>query len=260
MAGTPRRSAEERYAQCMANAQVLHDATLRLVNEQDAPQALAVAWGADIYAAQAVLWERIMGAAAAPARRWYLAADALLRTSESPTPAGSAGSCGDALIAARASLLADCDEALSSAIAAAWSPVPELDALPVPLDLEESARVRLGGMSASAFVAHRRSEAIAQMQTAQELRVKGETAAAVQAAYESDFLSLEAYLVESAVAAGDAALQTVTIRWELATAAIQHLPGLPAGFLPGVARIRQAMCSGLSDADAVRLMASLPAV
>jgi hypothetical protein len=107
------------------------------------------------------------------------------------------------------------------------------------------------------FVAQRRREAAVAMSQAQSARVKGETVAAIQSAYESDFLGLEAYLVESAVAVGDHLLQSVVVRWELASTAVSQLSGLPDGFVLAVQRIRDALGSSLSEADASRLRESL---
>ena len=61
----------------------------------------------------------------------------------------------------------------------------------------------------------------------------GETSAAIQAAYQGDFTALDAYLVESAVAAGDDALLTVTIRWDLAVQAVSELAGAAGRLLRG---------------------------
>lgn len=98
------------------------------------------------------------------------------------------------------------------------------------------------------------------MQRAQGLRVRGDTAGALQESYEADLLALEAYLLESAVAAGDSGLLTVSIRWELAIAAITRVDALPADFTRAVMRMREAMCSGLAESDGRRCLTSLTAV
>lgn len=256
-------TAEEFYGQCMANAQVLEQASRRRAASGDAVGALATAWGGDIYTAQGILWERILGAAAATHRQLYRASDALFRGLRAePVGAGAAvdATCADVVRAARARLLAECDDALTEAIAAAWTDVSPLDLLPAPTqsDLTAAVSVRLQGLAPAAFIARRREASRDAMARAQELRVRGESTKALQTAYEGDFLAFEAYLVESAIAAGDLALQSVAVRWELATAAISALPGLPEGFASGVAAIRGALTSGLADADAARLLATLP--
>ena len=260
-----RGSDEEFYGQCMANARVLDEAAHRRAAAGDAVGALATCWGADIYAAQGVLWERILGAAAATQRQLYRAADALfqgLRAEAGAHTSGVDDTCADVVRVARARLLAECDDALTAAIATAWTDVDYLAVLPAPTrsDIETAVSVRLEGLSPAAFVARRRQSATDAMSESRSLRVRGDSAGALQAAYDADFLGFEAYLVESAIAAGDTSLQSVMVRWELATAAIAALPGLPSGFAPGVAQIRRSLTSGLARADAARLLASLPTI
>lgn len=264
MGSVPERSAEEFYEQCRGNAQLLDTAAHQRAAEGDAVDALALAWAADVHAAQGVLGERILGAAAGTRRRLFGAAEVLIRgmrgevSADDPTP----GSVGDAIRAARRGLLAGCDESLAGALEQAWADVSYLDGLPAPSpqSVEERARARLEEMPVGAFVASRRRAASEQMAHAQSLRVRGDLSGALQSAYDADFLGLEAYLVESAVAAGDASLYSVVARWELAVTSVAALPGLPEGFVPAVTRIRRSMCSALSEADAVRLLASLPPV
>ena len=63
--------------------------------------------------------------------------------------------------------------------------------------------------------------------------------------------------MESAVAASDAYLLTVTARWELAIHALSSLAGLPEGFLAAVGRIRDTLAASLGDADGGRLRGTL---
>lgn len=262
----PRRTqtAEEVYAQCLVNTQVLDAAARRQALEGDAVGALTLAWGADVYAVQGVLWERIIGAAAATHRQLYRAADALLRGMRGSAPVGSLtrGSCADVLHQARTRLLAECDEGLGTAIEAAWSEHSFLADLSAPTaeDVQEAARGRCRGRAALTHAGALRDDSRATMQRAQGLRVRGDTAGALQEAYDSDLLALEAYLLESALAAGDSRLLTVSIRWELAIAAIATVEALPADFTRAVKRMREAMCSGLAESDGVRCLTSLVAV
>ena len=260
-----RGSEEEFYGLCMTNARVLDQSARRRAAAGDAVGALATCWGGDIYTAQGVLWERILGAAAATQRQMYRAADALfqgLRGESDRTAAGLDDTCADVVLQARSRLLAECDEALTAAISAAWTDVRYLAVIPAPTqtDVDTAVSVRLEGLTPAAFIARRRQGAVEAMETARSLRVRGDAAAALQAAYDGDFLGFEAYLVESSIAAGDLALQSVAVRWELATAAIEALPGLPEGFVAGVTQIRRSLGSGLAQADAARMLASLPTV
>lgn len=261
------QSAEEFYGQCISHARILDLAARRLAESGDAIGALAAAWGSDVYAAQGALWERVLGAAAAPRRQMYRASEALfagLRSGSSTAEETSSEdtTCGDAIRRARAGLLAECDGMLAITIASSWTDPSYLDALPLPTDadIEAAARTRLAGLPPERFATDRREAASAAMIRAQELRVRGEAVEAVRAVYDAYFLAFEAYLVDSSVAAGDTALQSVTVRWELAAAAMAALPGLPDDFTAAASTLRDALCSALVDADAERLRACLPRV
>lgn len=262
----PRRTqtAEEVYAQCLVNTQVLDAAARRQALDGDAVGALTLAWGADVYAVQGVLWERIIGAAAATHRQLYRAADALFRGLRGAAPEATLleESCADALQQARNRLLEECDEGLAAAIRAAWTEHSFLADLKPPTagDLQAAARTRCRGRSVLAHAGSLRVDAVAAMQRAQALRVRGDTTGALQECYEADLLGLEAYLLESALAAGDSDLLTVTIRWELAIAAIAGVDALPADFTRAVTRMRKAMCAGLAESDGVRCLMSLTSV
>ena len=70
---------------------------------------------------------------------------------------------------------------------------------------------------------------------------------------EADMLTLEAYLVESAVAIGDEQLSTVGVRWELASAALRLLPEIPTDVVAAVALVRTTVVQALGQADGARL-------
>ena len=256
-----RPSPEEFYTQCLAGIGVLDDAGRRFTQQGDAVSALSAAWGADVLAVQAVLWERVMVAAPVPYRQYFRAADALFtghRGVAEPDVEAQV-TCADTLRLARARLLSDFDPDASAAIRALIADAAYLEALPAPTvdDIAAAAVARCQGWTPAQFAARRRQEAVDAMATAQGLRVRGETRAAIEAAYESDVLGLEAYLVESAVAAGDDTLMSVVVRWELAVAGVAQLQGLPEGFVAAVTAIRDAMAASLPEAEAERLLASL---
>ncbi len=131
-------------------------------------------------------------------------------------------------------------------------------ALPQPEELRAVGMRRLAGLSPSDFVHDRRQRSREGMQRAQEQRVTGDITTSIQSAYAADVAGLEAYLVESAEAAGDAALLTADIRWELATRAVAALPGLPSDFPSAVTAIRGALSRPLGESDGARFLATLP--
>lgn len=201
-----------------------------------------------------------MVASPAPQRQFFRVAEALfsgLRPTAVDDPVSA--SCADVLTAARAGLLEAGEPSLRDSIREGWHDLGYASAVPAPTPeaVVADAVRRLEGMTPGSFVARRREQMAAAMADAQGLRVRGETEAAVQRAYEADFLGLEAYLVESSVAAGDTDLLSFIVRWELAVGAVSQLAGLPEGFVAAVARIRETLGSALSEADAARLKDTL---
>jgi hypothetical protein len=263
MLGVEKGTAEEFYSRCLGNAQVLErSARAHALGGRPVP-ALAAAWGADINTLQAVIWERILVASRTPQRQFFRVAGAIASALREATPTvGDSEAPGDRVRSARARMAVSFDPALASEMQRRWPDLSYLASLPAltEQDVREAAAERLRGLSPARFVARCRADAADAMLEAQSRRIRGEIEAAVQGAYQSDFTSLDAYLVESAVAAGDQALFTVFARWELATHAMTELPGLPDDFSGAVAVIRTALATSLGEADGARLLESLPAV
>ena len=258
-----RATAEEFYSRCLGNVSTLTAASRRLAESGDAVQAVALAWGADIYGVQAVVWERLQVASSYPQRQFFRVAEALVaEMSEVAWSADSDGSAAGLLRSMRTRMLSACDPALREGVERAWGDESFLTAVPAPArgDFEAAVVQRTGGVRVGTFVTARRTAAATAMGEAQALRIKGQTVPAIQGAYDADLLATEAYLVESAAAASDAFLLTVPIRWELATTAVATLPGLPEGFTAAVNRIRDTMAAALGDADGVRLRETFPRI
>lgn len=258
-----RSTAEEFYSRCLGNVATLSAASRRFAESGDSVQALALAWGADIYGLQAVVWERLQVASSYPQRQFFRVAEALVAEigagAASDAPADSAA---DLLRSMRAQMLNACEPDLREGVERAWGDAGLLSGVPWPsaADFEASVTQRTGGIRVAGFVSSRRTAAATAMAEAQALRIKGMTVPAIQGAYDADLLATEAYLVESAASTSDAYLLTVPIRWELATTAVASLPGLPDGFTAAVARIRETMAAALGDADGYRLVEALPKV
>jgi hypothetical protein len=260
MLGVTSGTAEEFYGRCLANAQVLEGAARRRVSEGDPVGALADAWGADVNMLQAVMWERIIAAASAPQRQFFRVADAIVSGLRSPLgDADRPATLGDCITQARERMALAFDDELAREMGRRWPDITYLVAVRAVGDDEVAAFVhaRLLGLSPQEFVNRRRSEAATAMLEAQSHRVRGETSEAIQAAYHGDFAGLDAYLIDSAVAAGDDSLLTVTIRWDLAVNAVSDLPGLPDDFSQAVAVIRGTIATALGEADGRRLMEAL---
>lgn len=252
-------SAEEFFSRRLADAQVLLEASRRHAAEGDAIGALAAAVGSDTATLQALLWERINMAPRAPQRQLFQAAEALTATlggfaDEDMAPWASAA---DVILAARHRMADALDDALVAEAAARWPDVGFLSTFAAPTsdDLDASLLQRTEGLPVPEYIVDRRAAAARMMLDAQASRVRGATSEAIRAAYESDFLSLEGYLAESAWILGDTWLFTAIARWDLVTHAVGDVTRLPDGFLDAVTLVRRAMTSALGDADGARLAA-----
>ena len=258
-----RATARELRDGCLRRARVLERASRRQAAAQDGVGALVLEWAADVAVVQAVLLERLVLEAQAPQRKYFgliekvaqSLRDIRLVNHDEVTAATVLG-------ALRDRVYANVDREVARDIAGRVTDSAYLAgfAAPTAQEIGQIAGRRLQGLTPSAFVAQRKREAAELMVEAQSQRMRGDVARAIQAAYDSDFRSLEAYLVDSAVAAGDDGLLTVDARWELAAHAMGEVPGLPADFVGAVAAVRGALAVGLGEPDATRLAAMLPTV
>lgn len=163
--------------------------------------------------------------------------------------------CRDDLIAlVPPSLVEDLHGMLMTSLDLRGIPAPDGD------DLSSYALDRTGGLAPKQFAEAKRLDALEHMEIAQSLRVKADVGGAIREAYAADLASTEAYLVESAAAAGDTLLMTVISRWTLISDAISRMSGLPADFTIAVASVRAAILGALNEADALRLRSQLAPV
>lgn len=260
MTDIPPDPAEEFYSARRENALVLEQAARRRVAEGDVAGALVMAWGADVETWQSAAWERLVVVAGDTPREFFAAARVVLAGDASAGPALSGADCEDALRRLRRRMTDGLDPALARTMSTAWPDSSYLAGIPLPTadDARSVGLRRLAGLSPSDFIRDRHQRSREGMLRAQEQRVTGDVTTAVQSAYAADVAALEAYLVESAQAAGDRALLTAEIRWELATRAVSSLPGLPSDFPSAVTAIRAALARPLGESDGGRFLATLP--
>jgi hypothetical protein len=174
-------------------------------------------------------------------------------------------------------MVASIDDGLRSELITRLQPLDHLESLKAPsaADFSGAARSRLAGMRPEDFVARRRLDAAARMEQARRISEgmvaagpgadsslapadsapdgSATVSAAIAAAYEADMLTLDAYLVESAVAIGDDLLFTVQLRWDYAAAAVTRLAGVPADLGEAVALVRRTLARSLGAGDGARL-------
>jgi len=262
--GVDEGTAEEFYGRLNTDATVLHEASVRFAADRDDVSALACIVGADIATLEAVVWERLNIAPRAPQRQFFQAVASVSSAVDglrgiSPTEELNAAAFVEEL---RRRLLTPFDDGLAVQVMDSWGPIEHLRSIPLPSadEIEAARSTRMEGLSAREYIRVRRESAAEAMAAARLQRVKGAVSEAIQSAYESDFLAMEAYLVESALAAGDPDLLTVVTRHMLVGRAVADLPGLPADFGGAVSAIRGAMADGLGEADGARLREALVSV
>lgn len=260
MLGVDRGTAEEFHGRLLSNAHTLDRSARQHASQGDVVSALAAAWGADVTAIQAALWERILIASRAPQRQYFQAAASLSQALAALDPFPGSGATAEAVLKhARERLSAEFDDSLRREVDAHLPDIGYLGMLPAPTaqDLQAAVDARIDDHTPAEYASERRQAAIDAMLRAQSDRIKRDIPAAIRAAYDSDFSILEGYLIESALAVGDTFLLTVTIRTDLVNGAISELAGLPEDFVRAVGTLRDAMASALNEADGERLRSML---
>lgn len=263
MLGVQGASAEEFHSRCMANSHVLQRRSREFAAVRDVVPAVLTMWAADVAMIEAVLWERIVMASSTPLREFFGAAEAFTAaTSAHVVPLEDSATAAEIIQAVRAGARSGLPTEVVDAIDDTWPDIAFLRTLPAPRQPDFATYVSssMGGRSPAGFVAAQRQEASARMNDAHSARVRGDVASAIEMAFDADFHSLEAYLVESAEAAGDVAHGTVVSRYTLASAAVSEIPALPSDFAAAVAVLRTSMTDALGAADGDRLRQVLEAV
>lgn len=253
-------SAEEIYADLLQRVHVLTPLSVAYAAEGDIANAVLCTWAADVAAAQAVAWERIVVVTHSPQTPFFALGDRLARALHESLDQGMGAfaSARDLVEHMRARMLAAVDQDLADDISARLSSLDHLASFEAPTTdrLSEAGHARLGGVPARTFIEQRSAHAKARMRDALAHRVRGDIASAISAAYEADMLTLEAYLVESALAIGDVQLLTVQVRWDLAVAALTRLAGVPDDFSQAVSLVRQTLVASVGSGDGARLARS----
>lgn len=255
MLGAERATAEEFYDRLLASVSVLDASARRHARAQEAVPAIAAALGADVAVVQSVLWERLVIASSAPQRMYFQAGASLMHGLGATEVESSGTSAVDALQAARQRMTTAFEPGQRAVLEQRWPDIGYLAELPAPTRgmVQAYTAACLSGLSPARFIAERQRQAREDMLAAQSFRIRNDIPKAIEAAYSSDFHSLEGYLVESALASGDDALLTFSMRRDLVDAAIADLPGLPSEFAQAADIVRRAFCGALNQSDADRL-------
>lgn len=258
-------SAEEFYVDLLARVNLFTELSRSYADAGRTEAAVVSQWGADVLTLQSVAWERIVVVSRSPQEPLFeigtralkgmgvgdltMASEAVL----APAAAAKANPSAAALIrAAREAVMRGLDDDLRGEAMARLRPLDHLEGLRAPqsADFIAAARARLAGMEPEAFIRQHRADAAARMAFS---RQSADLAAAISAAYEADMLTLDAYLVESALRIGDTMLFTVQLRWDYAAAAVTRLAGVPADLREAAVLVRRTLARSLGAADGARL-------
>lgn len=248
------QTAEEFYSQSLDRIHLLVGGSRAHAEAGDAVGAVACQWAADVVTVEAVAWERIVVVSRTALRALFDVGERVLNGLMA-ADASEGRSAADVILDHRQVLLAAVDPSLAYDTSERLTSLDHLQGLapPTSADYSQAANTRVGGLDPHDYVAMRRQDAGQAMVRSRQARVRGDLPAAIEAAYESDMMALDAYLVESALAWGDTSLLTVLVRWELAAAAIGRLPAVPED-VPGATRaVRDAVASVLGAEEADRL-------
>lgn len=258
-----RFSADAVYAQTLHRARIFERASRRHAAADDALNALIFAWGTDISLMQTSLFARVVLGRKAPIRQYFAEAQTLLAAFDLDLPDTiGAESVADVQLRIREQLFRSLPRDIAMDVTGRFPDVTYLAGLvaPTPEEMQHGARIRLRGESAGSFCSGLRRTADELMLKALSAHARSEGRTAIELAYQSDVMCLEAYLVESAEAAGDHGLWTVELRWELGACAMNELSGLPVDFTEAVGTVRAALAGGLGAPDGTRFLTTLPEV
>lgn len=246
---------------CTQGSEILRTIAVSKGASGDLVGALSCALGSDLMRIQGALWEALIVSAGTSYRKYFQLGEEIARACSEPTAEPNL-SIAQALLAVRSQVEPILSNVGIRGFQALMIDVEPFDNIAFPSSdvIAAHAAQRLEGMTPQSY-------ARKQMQAASTLSVQAFTAhssgnieQAINLMFASDFTALDAYLVESAHAAGDRNLFTVQIRWELATHCVSLIDELPQDFAAAAHLVRAAITQFMGDADAVRLRAVLPAV
>jgi len=250
------------YSALVERGNRLSLASRRLAADGSMIEALACQVGADLAVVQAVMWEQlIMLSSNATAQLLAQATpvfqsmfDSLNRFSNDAVPVEAL------LLRMRTEVVKAVQPGQARELESRFADLDHFDSSHAitEIALQDWRTQRVGMLAVEEYVKLRRVESVARMGHAQEHRVSGATAKAIAAAYESDMLALDAYLIESALACGDVHFFTVVVRWELAVESVSALQGVPEGFHSAVTAIREVILSVLDGGDKQRMKVRFP--
>ena len=229
----------------------------------DARLALLAMWGSDVELLQLLLWESGLGEAPDPLAQLTAVGEAVLGSLSFTTTGAAEGiTARQTVERSREAMVAAFDESVHALLVERFLPLDHLDALPwpAPSAAGQAADRRLAGRTPHELIAGLQTTAADCMAVAEVMLLEEDAAGALGQARQADLASFEAYLVTAAVRAGDTALASVDLRWDLAAMSGLDDRDQPDDFEKAVAAWRDRLLGLVGSAEAETLRAAFEPV
>jgi hypothetical protein len=246
---------------CSRSSEILWQIAVDKSELNDSVGTLACATGSDLIRFQGVLWESLVVNAGIPSRKYFQLGENLAQ-SLALLNFASHSTIGQALVALRAEMGTLLDEVGVSDFLASMPDASVFEKINFPdlATIESDVVHRLDGQTPQVYSHRRKQEALKLSVQSFTAQSSGDVDEAIRLMFASDFTFLDAYLVESAHAAGDRNLFTARTRWELASYSTSLITELPHDLPVAAAMVRSALTDLLGAQDVARLTSLLPAV
>ena len=195
----------------------------------DRRNAVLAMWASDVRVLHCLLWESGLGAAPDPREELRTCAEAVLGGLRSEARSGHPATTARTLLdAVRAALVAVFDPSVHELLTARFRSADHLDAIGrhQASDDVHPAFDRLAGRSPDQLLVDLRAAAEDSVIVAQALAGEGDFEEADRQLWHATLAAFEAFLVDSAVNAGDERLLTVHLRWEQSAQVLAEGPAL----------------------------------
>jgi hypothetical protein len=192
----------------------------RHADDGDLRMAQLAAWAGDVHVLEDLLWQNGLAQAPDPAAQLAAVGESVAASVEELAETLAPGvwlTAREVVEAAREAMVTTFDESVHGLLADRFVDLAQLDEHRADTSVDRASRTseRLGGRTAADLAAELRTAAGDCATMAGLLEAGGEPEAAVRLSGQADAAAFEAHLVSAAIRAGDDALVTVDLRWDL---------------------------------------------
>ena len=192
----------------------------RHADDGDLRMAQLAAWAGDVHVLEDLLWQNGLAQAPDPAAELAAVGASVAASVEElarTLPADAELTAREVVEAAREAMVTTFDESVHGLLADRFADLDQLDEHPGPGSADRTSRTSalLDGRAAADLAAELRTAAGDCATMAGLLEADGEPESAVRLSGQADAAAFEAHLLTAAIRAGDDALVTVDLRWDL---------------------------------------------